>query len=67
MFDKDFNVVGILQIGVIGLGFLLAFLAYHLLTKEQKQNTPRSAIINSIYAFMFFSVVFCVIGIFSQT
>jgi hypothetical protein len=61
------NVVDILQAGVIGLGFLLALLAYHLLTKEQKQETPRSGIINSIYVFMFFSVVLCVIGIFSQT
>jgi len=66
MFGKDINVVDILQIGVIGLGFLLAVLAYHLLTKEQKQNPPRSVILNSIYVFMFFSVVLCVIGIFSQ-
>jgi hypothetical protein len=34
------DVLKILQIGVIGLGFLLAVFAYHLLTKEQKQDTP---------------------------
>lgn len=67
MFEKNINVVDILQIGVIGLGFLLAFLAYYLLTKEQKQEKPRSAILNSIYVFMFFSVVLCIIGFFSQT
>lgn len=66
MFGKDMSVVQILQIGVIGLGFLLAFLAYSLLTKEQKQNTPRSDILKSIYIFMSFSVVLCVIGIVSQ-
>lgn len=67
MFDKDLNVVDILQIGVIGLGFLLAVLAYHLLTKEQKQDAPRSDILKSIYVFMSFSVVLCVIGIVSQS
>lgn len=60
------DVVSILQIGVIGLGFLLAVLAYHLLTKEQKQDKPRSEILKSVYIFMFFSVVLCVVGIVSQ-
>lgn len=67
MFSENINVVDILQIGVIGLGFLLAVLSYHLLTKEQKQHTPRPNIINSIYVFMGFSLVLCVIGIFSQS
>ena len=62
----NMDVLKILQIGVIGLGFLLAVLAYHLLTKEQKQDTPRSDILKSIYVFMSFSVVLCVIGIVSQ-
>jgi len=66
MFGNDMNVVQILQIGVMGLGFLLAVLSYHLLTKEQKQEAPRSVIIKSIYVFMFFSVVLCVIGMLSQ-
>lgn len=63
---EGMNVVQILQIGVIGLGFLLAVLSYHLLTKEQSQETPRSVIIKPIYVFMFFSVVLCVIGLISQ-
>jgi hypothetical protein len=66
MFGEEISVVEILQIGVIGLGFLLAVLAYNLLTKEQKQNTPRSDILKSIYIFMSFSVVLCIIGIVSQ-
>jgi len=60
------KVVEILQIGVIGLGFLLAFLAYHLLTKEQRQDNPRPIIIRSIHVFMTFSVVLCLIGVLSQ-
>lgn len=60
------DVVSILQIGVIGLGFLLAVLSYHLLTKEQKQDNPRPEILKSVYIFMFFSVVLCVVGIISQ-
>ncbi|WP_136799472.1 MULTISPECIES: hypothetical protein [Desulfosediminicola] len=63
----NMDVLKILQIGVIGLGFLLAALAYHLLTKEQKHETPRPDILKSIYFFMSFSVVLCVIGIISQT
>ncbi len=62
---KD-DLLAILQIGVIGLGFLLAVLAYHLLTKEQKQSTPRPDFLKSIYNFMCFSVVLCVIGIAAQ-
>jgi hypothetical protein len=66
MFGKELNVVQILQIGVIGLGFLLAVLAYNLLTKEQKQSKPRADILKSVYVFMSFSVVLCIIGIISQ-
>jgi len=66
MFGNDISVVKILQIGVIGLGFLLAVLSYNLLTKEQKQNKPRTDILKSVYVFMSFSVVLCVIGIVSQ-
>ncbi len=66
MFGNDISVVKVLQIGVIGLGFLLAVLAYNLLTKEQKQSNPRSDILKSVYVFMSFSVVLCIIGIISQ-
>ena len=62
----NLDVLKILQVGVIGLGFLLALLAYHLLTKEQTQETPRPDILKSIYVFMSFSVTLCVIGVASQ-
>lgn len=51
-----------LKYGAIGLSFLLAFLAFHLLYKEQNKKTPNKQIINSIYLFMLFSLVLCLIG-----
>ncbi len=66
MLWKGLNVIEILQIGVIGLGFLLALLAYHLLTKERKLKNPRPLIIRSIYVFMSFSMVLCLVGVLSQ-
>ncbi|MES9971575.1 MAG: hypothetical protein ABW092_16200 [Candidatus Thiodiazotropha sp.] len=62
----NMDVLRILQIGVIGLGFLLAVLAYFLLAKEQKQKTPRTDILKSIYVFMSFSLLLCLLGIASQ-
>jgi hypothetical protein len=35
---NKFNIIEILRLGVIGLGFLLAFLAYRLLAKEQSKK-----------------------------
>ncbi|MFQ5770843.1 MAG: hypothetical protein ACE5HX_09925, partial [bacterium] len=60
------NVVEILGYGVIGLGFLLAFLAYRLLGKEQNKDKPRPALIRAIYVFMAFSVVLSLIGFASE-
>ncbi len=56
------DVVSILQIGVVGLGFLLAFLAYKLLTQEQNRHPPRNRILLGIYVFMFFSVCLVILG-----
>jgi hypothetical protein len=56
----------ILSYGVIGLGFILAMLAYQLLTREQQQRSGRSKILRAIYGFMIFSVVLCLIGFFAQ-
>ncbi len=56
------DVVSILQIGVVGLGFLLAYLAYKLLGSEQTRNPPRTPILVGIYVFMFFSVCLVVLG-----
>ncbi|MDA9499545.1 hypothetical protein XI05_19190 [Bradyrhizobium sp. CCBAU 11357] len=48
--------------GAIGLGFLLAWLAYRLLLKEQGMVKPRSSILSSIYMFEGFAVVLVIIG-----
>lgn len=48
-----------LKYGAIGLSFLLAFLSFGLLTKEQSKKNPNNKIITSIYIFMIFSLVLC--------
>ena len=60
------DVVKILGYGVLGLGFLLALLAYHLLSKEQGKQTPRPDAFRAIYVFMGFSLVLCILGLVSQ-
>jgi hypothetical protein len=60
------GVVKILGLGVIGLGFLLALLAYRLLSKIQSQPNPNRSVLRSIYFFMGFSIVLCGIGFTSQ-
>ncbi len=62
---ENVNPYDILGYGVIGLGFLLALLAFRLLAQEQKRE-PRSSIIKATYTFMAFSVVLCVIGFAAQ-
>jgi hypothetical protein len=57
--DIAFKILGY---GVIGLSFLLAFLAFKLLLTEQKQKKPRENLLKSIYIFMGFSTVLCTIG-----
>ena len=53
----------ILQRGVIGLGFLLALLAYWLLRREQSIGNPRNRILAGIKWFMGLSVVLCAMGL----
>ena len=60
------DVVRILGLGVMGFGFLLAFLAYRLLGKIQLRPNPNSSVVRSIYFFMGFSIVLCGIGLASQ-
>jgi hypothetical protein len=54
--------VRILSYGAVGLGFLLAFLAYRLLAKEQAGARPRPTMIRAIYSFMGFSFLLCLLG-----
>ena len=62
----DLDVVKILGYGVLGLGFLLALLAYRLLSKEQGKETPSPDTFRAIYVFMGFSLALCVLGLVSQ-
>ncbi len=52
----------ILSYGIIGLGFLLAGLAFRLLNKEQNKKTPSQIIVRSIYAFEVFCIVLVILG-----
>lgn len=62
----NLDVVKILGFGVIGLGLLLAILAFWLLQKEQSKSSPSAEILKSVKRFMIFSVVLCVIGVGAQ-
>ena len=64
---ENINPAQILNYGVIGLGFLLAFLAYRLLSKEQQLKEPRKNILKAVNVFMGFSIVLCLIGIGSES
>lgn len=59
---ENLDVYKILSYGAIGLGCILAFLAYQLLRKEQDIIQPRQQILTSIYVFMVFSLVLSTIG-----
>ncbi len=65
MFEK-ISPVGILEFGVIGFGFLLAFLTYRLLRRLIDQNETRKGLLTAIYVFMVFSGLLVCAGIFSQ-
>jgi hypothetical protein len=56
----------VLSYGAIGLGFLLAFLAYSLILSEQRRDRPRRSIIRTIYSFMIFSFTLCLLGFGSE-
>lgn len=56
------DVTEILGYGAIGLGFLLALLAYRLLAKEQGKDVPNESILKAIKTYMLFAVVLVLIG-----
>lgn len=60
------NPESILSYGVVGLGFLLAFLAYTLLGREQQKEQPNRSILVAIHVFMIFSATLCVLGLGSE-
>ena len=54
---ESLDFVGVLKLGFVGLGFLLAGLAYLLLRAEQQKDQPRSTMITPIYVFMVFALI----------
>ena len=60
------NIENILGYGFIGFAFLLAYLAFILLKKEQAVDAPRSSILISIFTFMAFSLVLAGGGLYLQ-
>jgi hypothetical protein len=65
-FFKDLNVLEILKIGAIGLGFLLALMSYNLIKKEQEKPKPSNTILRSAKGFMIFSIILMLLGIISE-
>jgi hypothetical protein len=63
---EKFDVVQVLQIGVIGLGFLLALLAYRLLSREQSRGKPNADILAQVRTYMIFSLLLCALGLLSE-
>lgn len=55
------TVVDILKVGLAGLVFLLMFLSYRLLAAEQKQASPRPAILSSAKGFAWTCVLLIVL------
>ena len=60
------DIYKILSYGAIGLGCILALLAYRLLGKEQAMNQPRQQILTSIYVFMVFSLALSITGFIAE-
>lgn len=65
-FFKDLNVLEILKIGTIGLGFLLALMAFNLIKKEQEKPKPSNTILRSAKGFMIFSIILMGLGVLSE-
>ncbi len=55
----------ILKFGIIGLGAIMAVLAFWLLKGEQSKTQPRKLMIKSIYFFMVFSFLLVLLGLFT--
>jgi hypothetical protein len=60
------DVVKILGVGIAGLSFLLAVLAFWLLQKEQEKKLPDRSILRAIYVFEGFALCLSVISLASE-
>src|SRR6266404_7792106 len=63
---KNLDVVQVLSLGAIGLGFFLAIFTYRLLAREQGVKEPRSNILRATYVYMGFALLLVVLGIFGR-
>jgi hypothetical protein len=52
------NILELLKLGSIGLLFIFPFLAYKLLSDEQKLKYPRRKMLTPIYIYMGFTIIF---------
>ena len=59
---ENLSFYNLLSYGAIGLGCILAVLAYFLLRNEQDKPEPRKQILKSIYVYMAFSLVLIAFG-----
>lgn len=64
---ENIDFASILKLGFVGIGFLLAGLAFLLLKAEQSKDSPRPNMITPIYVFMGFSLVLAGAALFLQT
>lgn len=60
------RVVEILGLGVIGLGFYLAYFAYRLLKSEQRRPRSRPTILKAINKYLRFALILCLIAFASE-
>lgn len=63
---KHLNVLEILRLGAIGLGFLLALMSYRLLAKEQANAEPRRLILSAIKTYMTFALILAALATASE-
>jgi hypothetical protein len=63
---KNIDVLEILKLGAIGLGFLLAAMAFILIRREQKRQKPNEGVMRITRIFMTFSLLIMILGIASQ-
>ncbi|MBL4890589.1 MAG: hypothetical protein JKX91_01940 [Rhizobiaceae bacterium] len=64
---ENMDFTAILKLGFVGIGFLLAGLAFLLLKTEQSKVSPRPKMLTPIYVFMGFSLILAGAALFLQT
>lgn len=55
------NIVEILKVGLPGLVFLLCYMSYRLLSKEQGKNEPNPSMLKSIKAYMLINILLAIL------